>query len=386
MGEVTEQVLIVAASARGLAESAARAGYRVHAIDAYGDLDLRAQASTVAMRRDLGREWSAAAAARVAAAIPCRAIAYGSNLENHPAAVARLARGRRLWGNQPEVLRRARDPVRLAEALRSRGLPAPRTSHTPERDDSHRWLLKPRLSGGGQGIRPLRPGDRVPGTRYVQERIDGVAGSITFVADGRRAAPLGLSLQLVGLPGFGASGFRYCGSLLCGGPAPLFDREPALLESAIAAATAATEAFGLVGVNGIDFIARDGVAWVVELNPRYSASMELVERAHRVSIFQAHVDGCSGRLPSAAHLRGPLPQVHGKAVIYATESLIAQRVRRWRDESIRDVPHPGERIARGRPICTVFAAAESATACMAVLEARAAWVYSAGTRVDRSAA
>jgi len=151
MGELAKEVLIVAASGRGLAESAARAGYRVYAIDAYGDVDLRAQARTIAMRRDLGREWSAAAAATAAATISCRGVAYGSNLENHPAAVARLASGRRLWGNDPEILRRARDPIRLAEALRSRGLPAPRTSVKAERSDSHDWLVKPRLSGGGHG-------------------------------------------------------------------------------------------------------------------------------------------------------------------------------------------------------------------------------------------
>ena len=386
MSELAKDVLIVAASARGLAESAARAGYRVRAVDAYGDVDLLAHASTVALHRDRGREWSAAAAVAAAAAIPCGAVAYGSNLENHPSAVARLASGRRLWGNEPEVLRRARDPILLADVLRSRGLPAPRTAVAAKQGDQHGWLLKPRLSGGGHGIRPLRPGEEVPRTRYLQERIEGTPGSITFAADGRRAVALGLSLQLIGLPAFGAGGFRYCGSVLCGGPAPLFEQEPTLLESAVAAATAATETFGLVGVNGIDFIARDGVAWVIELNPRYSASMELVERAHGVSIFQTHVDACSGRLPSDVHLRRPLDRVHGKAVIYAAESLIARRLHRWRDEAIRDVPHPGERIGRGRPICTVFAAAESVAACMAVLEARAAWVYSAGTRADRSAA
>ena len=386
MSELAREVLIVAASARGLAESAARAGYRVRAVDAYGDVDLLAHASTVAIRRDRGREWSAAPARGAAAARTSGAVAYGSNLENHPGAVARLASGRRLWGNEPEVLRRARDPILLADILRSQGLPAPRTSVATERGALHGWLLKPRLSGGGHGIRPLRPGEQVPRTRYVQERIDGTPGSLTFVADGRRAVPLGLSLQLIGLPAFGASGFRYCGSVLCGGPAPLFEQEPTLLESAVAAATAATETFGLVGVNGIDFIARDGMAWVIELNPRYSASMELVERAHGVSIFKAHVDACTGRLPSRTPLRRPLRRVHGKAVIYTAESLIARRLRRWRDEAIRDVPHPGERIGRGRPICTVFAAAESVAACMAVLEARAAWVYSAGTRADRSAA
>jgi len=41
----------------------------------------------------------------------------------------------------------------------------------------------------------------------------------------------------------------------------------------------------------------------------------------------------------------------------------------------RDIPHPGERIAEGRPICTVLAAGGDALACHAALVDRAARVY-----------
>lgn len=382
-----KEVLLVAASARGLAESAARAGYRVHAVDAYGDVDLVACAGTVALGRDHGQKWSAEAAASAAAGIHCQHVAYGSNLENHPAAVRRLSTGRDLLGNGPDVLRRVRDPLLVAEALRSARLPAPRVGSTArDLGAARRWLLKPRQSGGGHGVRALRPGEAVPRSRYAQERIEGVPGSITFVADGRRAVPLGLSLQLVGRSAFGAAGFRYGGSILCGGPAPLFDREGDLLDSAAGVVGVISETFGLVGVNGIDFIARDGAPWVVEVNPRYSASMELVERAHDVSIFQFHADACAGRLPVRTPFGRPTRRVHGKAIVYARRPVVVGRLRRWRDPAIRDVPHAGERIQRGRPICTVFAAGESLGACLAVLEARAAWVYSAGTRLAWSAA
>jgi predicted ATP-grasp superfamily ATP-dependent carboligase len=387
LAKEVKEILIVAASARGLVESAALAGFRVHAVDAYGDVDLLARASTIAVRRDLGQAWSAAQAVAAAASIPCRTVAYASNLENHPGALARLAAGRRLWGNAPEVLRRVRDPVLLAEALRARGFATPRVSTARgSTGGSRTWLLKPRRSGGGHGIRPLRPGEGVPRTRYLQERIEGVPGSVTFVADGRRAVPLGLSLQLVGWHAFGGTGFRYSGSLLCGGAVQLFERQPSLADTAAAVADALTETFGLVGVNGIDFIARDGVPWVVEVNPRYCASMELVERAHGISIFGLHVDACGGRLPTQTPFGQPVGQVYGKGIVYARGPVIAERLEPAQSMAIRDVPHPAERIGRGRPICTVFAEAKNAAACLAGLEARAAWVYSAGTRADRSAA
>src|SRR5207245_11417241 len=48
------RVLIVGVSTRGLAESAARAGYRVVAVDSFGDLDLRACADAVSVARTGG--------------------------------------------------------------------------------------------------------------------------------------------------------------------------------------------------------------------------------------------------------------------------------------------------------------------------------------------
>jgi predicted ATP-grasp superfamily ATP-dependent carboligase len=387
MSKTGGEVMIVGASARGLAESAATAGFPVLAVDAYGDLDLLVRARSIALPRDLGVEWSAAAAVRVLAGVPCSAAAYVSNLENHPASLARLAAGRRFWGNAADVVRRVRDPIRLARELTRRGLDAPRVCagpRAPGRSETE-WLVKPRKSGGGRGIRPWAAGEAVPRAAYLQERVAGIAGSITFVADGRRAVPLGLSRQLVGEPAFGISGFRYCGSLLCGGPAPLFPHEAELARRAEALAAVTTEAFGLMGLNGIDFVASDGVPWPVEVNPRYSASMELVERVHGVSLFDLHAEACGGRLPAAGPLCRPSARVAGKAIVYATGEVIMGHLRRWWcDADVRDVPHPGERMAAGQPICTVFAEGATEAGCREALAARAALVYAA-IRTERAA-
>jgi predicted ATP-grasp superfamily ATP-dependent carboligase len=387
MGKADGSVLIVGASVRGLAESATTAGVGVLAVDAYGDLDLLARAPTIALRRDLGVDWSPAAAVAAAAGLACSSVAYVSNLDNHPQCVARLAAGRRLLGNPPDVVRRVRDPVRLARELARRGLAAPRVrTEAPARATGGRtWLLKPRRSGGGHGVRAWRPGERVSRNAYLQERVEGIPGSITFVADGRRAVPLGLSRQLVGDPMFGGSGFRYCGSLLCSGPEPLFPRETELATAAEALAAAVTEAFGLTGVNGIDFVARDGVPWPIEVNPRYTASMELVERVHGISVFHLHAEGCGGRLPASGPLVRPAAGVAGKAIVYARGEVTMAHLRRWwTDANVRDVPHPGERITDGQPICTVFGDAASETACREALAARAAVVYAA-VQAERAA-
>lgn len=387
MDKADRNVLIVGASVRGLAESATTAGVGVLAVDAYGDLDLLARAPTIALRRDLGVEWSPARAVAAAAGLACSSVAYVSNLDNYPHWLARLSAGRRLLGNSPEAIRRVRDPVRLARELARRGLAAPRARlDAPLRGGrGHTWLLKPRRSGGGRGVRTWRPGERLSRGAYLQELVDGVPGSITFVADGRRAVLLGLSRQLVGEAVFGGSGFRYCGSLLCGGPESLFPQETDLAVAAGELATAVTEAFGLRGVNGIDFVARDGVPWPIEVNPRYTASMELVERTHGVSVFALHAEGCGGSLPVSGPFGRPTARVAGKAIVYAPGEMIMGHLRRWwTDPNVRDVPHPGERIMGGQPICTVFADAATEAGCREELVARAAVVY-ASARGEQAA-
>ncbi|HEY0776760.1 MAG TPA: ATP-grasp domain-containing protein, partial [Gemmatirosa sp.] len=249
-----------------------------------------------------------------------------------------------------------------------------------------RWLVKPRASGGGRGVRPWRRGTRVPHGCDLQARIDGVPGSAVFVADGRRAVLLGVSRQLVGEAAFGARGFRYCGSILAGAGDGQFTGDEALIDAAACLADVATEALGLIGVNGIDFVAVDGVPHAIEVNPRYTASMELVERAYGISVFGAHARACTARELPAFDVRAARrgAGATGKAVLFASHPSRVGDTRAWLgDASVRDVPHPGEVIPAGGPVCTVFAEAGDAAACHAALERRAVMVYAAlGIAVD----
>src|SRR3989442_10930127 len=119
-----KRILIAGVSTRAVAESAARAGFAVIAIDAFGDLDQHPSVQA----QSLEGAFSPDAASRLADTIECDAVAYVANYENHPDAVVRLAQGRALWGNAPDVLERVRDPLLLTQALRRRGLAAPAVS------------------------------------------------------------------------------------------------------------------------------------------------------------------------------------------------------------------------------------------------------------------
>lgn len=288
-----------------------------------------------------------------------------------------LAAGRTLWGNPPEVLRRVRDPLLVAEALRRRGIPFAAVSANGKAHGPNGWLVKPLASGGGQKVRPWK-GNRVPRRSYLQERITGTPGSVVFVAAGGRAVPLGVSRQLIGDAAFGADGYRYCGNILASIEDAQFGQDEAIVGAASASACVVTEDFGLVGVNGIDFIAGAGAAYTVEVNPRWCGSMELVEYAYDLSVFGIHAAACTDAVLPEFDLARAMRAGNavGKAVVFARRDVTVGDTRSWLAEAdVRDVPHPGERIAARRPVCTVFGAGPDAAACYTVLVRRADRVY-----------
>ena len=368
-----KHVVIAGVSTRAAAESAARAGFAVTAIDAFGDLDQHPSVRSLTLPRDEAAPFTAHAAAAAVRDVDADAAAYLSPFENHVRAVDALMSGRALWGNPPEVLRRVRDPFLLAGVLRRRGFPAPltRVDVPPELAGTKEWLVKPFRSGGGNGVRAWVPGTQVSAGSYAQERISGIPASIVFVAAGGRAVPLGITRQLIGEAAFGAFAYRYCGNVLASADDDVLT-EP-VVSSAIAMATCVTEQFGLVGLNGIDFLVCDELPYAIEVNPRWCASMELVERHYGVSMFGVHAAACSdGVLPSFDLRAQQAATVTGKAIVFARHDVVVGDTQSWLgDETVRDVPRPGERLSAGQPICTVFANAANVEQCLDRLKVRA---------------
>ena len=210
-------------------------------------------------------------------------------------------------------------------------------------------------------------GGRPRGDVIVQERIAGLPCSAAAVADGRSAVLLGVSEQLIGRRALGARGWRWCGNVAP--PRLPASEQDALAEAAQAICAHLAAAFGLRGVFGVDLVWDGARPWVVEVNPRPVASLETIDAAHGVRSFAAHLEACAGRLPAPA--RAPAGAA-GKAVLFATEDLRVPDTSDWAARGIRDVPHPGEAIAAGRPICTLVATGPSPEAVLADLEARAA--------------
>jgi uncharacterized protein len=370
------KILLVGVSARGLAESAVNSGYSVMALDAFGDLDLQGFCESHALLRDFGIPYNAASLFQASRRLRFDAAVYTSNLENYPQVVQRFARHHDLLGNPADTLRRVRDSAMLYHLLGGAGFEVPETIFhvngrraTPER----RWLNKPIRSGGGHRITFARAGGSPKRGFILQEYIAGLPCSASFVANGQQAVLLGMSEQLIGLTEFGSQGFHYCGNL-----APLAAVEdsqqgPGILDQVRQIAGLLTRTFGLVGVNGFDFILQDGRVFLTEVNPRYSASMELIEKACSLPIFDLHVRAVThGTLPEidvASFSNAHPPRFYGKAILFAEKEVLTPDTHRWLQAGIRDVPHPAERIRPGKPVCTLFAQGSTREDCFSHLAA-----------------
>jgi predicted ATP-grasp superfamily ATP-dependent carboligase len=369
-------VLILGASARAAAYSARRAGLRPIAADLFADRDLRTIGPAERIAADSYPDGLADAADAAAPETPW---IYTGALENHPELVERIARRRPLWGNDGSTLRAVRDPIAVAAILHHAGLrcPAVRTvAKGLPRDGT--WLVKPLASAGGRGIAPLLEiGMDDDGSAavpcYFQERIAGTSLAALFVAARGDATLAGVTRQWVGRRG---SPFAYAGSL---GPWPITPRVRGRIE---AMGRALAAGFGLVGLFGVDLVLLDGEPWAVEVNPRYTASVEVLELALGRSLLAEHVRACAPDAPAsadpAAHRPGARPPVVAKMIVFSPTACRFPRIADPADPPsdpfavprLGDVPDRGTPFEAGEPVLTLFSHGRSVAACRRRLERR----------------
>ncbi len=220
----------------------------------------------------------------LADSLPATPWLYTGGLENHPGLVDQIAERHRLLGNGGASLRSVRDPIQLARVIAQAGLPCPRAELNPAAvpcDGS--WLIKPLRSAGGADVRIWDGTFLSAQPCYFQERITGPSLSALFLAREDGCELAGITAQILGRPG---APFAYVGSL---GPWTVSPREERNVEE-LGRLIAAS--FGLRGLFGIDFILRDGFPWLVEVNPRYTAAVEVLELGTGRTYLDAHWAAC----------------------------------------------------------------------------------------------
>jgi predicted ATP-grasp superfamily ATP-dependent carboligase len=363
MPDEIKKLAIVGASARAAAFSAIRAGYDVVVADLFADADLERECNVTRVRGypEALADWLAS--------VQCDAWLYTGALENHAELISRMGKRRPVLGNSSGALRAVRNPLVLQTVLQTGGVSFPETVDSSARlplDGS--WLCKTYRGASGSGVWLLFGVDaRERAERekaFYQRFVSGVSAAAVFVCAPTGSRLLGVTRQLVGDARAGAKPWHYAGSI---GPLPVSKEIHAQLTSL---GELLSSRFQLRGLVGVDLVIADNRAWVLEINPRYTSSAEIVERARGDNLISLHVAACQGQLPS----QGPSAikndaDLHGKIILYAKRDLeVPANFYFWAmDQStveadrcrLADIPAAGQKISAGHPVLTVFASAST---------------------------
>jgi uncharacterized protein len=389
-------LLIFGASTRAAAFSALRAGLQPWCADLFADADLEARCPV--MRLPAGT-YPHGFLGLAASDLPGPWM-YTGGMENRPALVRDIAARRPLWGNGFVAISLFRNPWVWEGMLRSKGIPCPQNWFLKEGKPpgDRRWLVKPLTGAGGAGIHPWN-GEELTSARakrlFLQEIIDGEACAAIYLAKSTGSRLVGVTRQLVGESWLHAAPYHYCGSL---GPLALDKPQRRAFQLLGAALVKGADDLRAIfgneapfrGLFGVDCVLKGGVPYPVEINPRYTASVEVLEHATGTPALALHRQVFESDCP--APVSGQVAdRVIGKAILFARQPLTfpadgpwMQTLRQpgdvWDLPAFADIPHAGQSIEAGRPILTFFARADSLSVCREELQRIAAdldrWLYS----------
>lgn len=347
------KILVAGINIRHIAASASRAGHEVIAADCYCDRDLSIWAKKTIL---LPRQRPEKCLVRLVQEHRPDAVVLGPGLEQ-----ARI-KGAPVLNNLPEKTSQVSDKLWLASWLEREGYPFIRTQASPE-GLPYPFLVKPRWGAGGVGCRAVRSTDdpKWQDGLIAQELKSGQPASVSVIGNGSGARAIAVNEQLIGLSWAGARGYRYSGNIT-----PLVAPQRQLADMA-AMAESIIAGLGLVGSNGVDFLLGEMGPVPVEVNSRFQGSLDSVEMAYAVNVFQAHLQSFSGLLPDPP---GPSLCTAGRIILYAPSPLgiDADLLCRW----TADVPVMGSRIEPDDPVLSITSQGAGREAVLSCLKGRAA--------------
>ncbi|MBU4374222.1 MAG: ATP-grasp domain-containing protein [Euryarchaeota archaeon] len=345
------KVLVIANNARSIVCSARKAGHTVYAIDRFGDVDLlRCSDKAVVLNYSTENKLHEI----IASFGEVDAVILGPGFEK--------LRLKNTFNNPIEIMEEVSDKSKLPKKLKSMGIPHPETEPI-SRAGCLRFplMLKPKLGSGGMRNMIVRSEEelsifkeRNDACEFIaQEFVQGMPCSASVISTGDDAVVVALNEQLIGIPWLTRLPFAYCGNIT-----PFHTK---FSNEMIHYAEQIALEFGLLGSNGIDFILSENGIAVIEVNPRFQGSIDTVEQAMGMNIFDAHIKSFAGELPQ---LREPVCFA-AKTIVYANKNVVIDKkiqdaVTRYMNMGqAADVPQPGYVILPDEPITTMLATAET---------------------------
>ncbi len=331
-----------------LVQAANNAGLKPLVIDLFADLDTQTYAVDFKQITALTIECLTPVVDYFIQHYAVTEVIYGSGFEQHPNSLHYLHNRLTLLGNTPETFIKLQDKAHFFSVLNKLNIPYPETVFIAP-NTTQDWLIKPKRGQGGVGIQRIRStnlGLYAKDTAvYWQKYQRGSQHSVLFLADGQQLQVIGFNTQwttrLNGSDEFIFAGImNYC-KLTEAHKTRIIDWLSKLVP-----------AFALKGLNSLDFIHDYGNSYILEINPRLSASLQLYE----VDLLLRHIR--VGTTLMEQRLTPP-PQsgytgYTGYQIIYAEQDIQIPEGYIWENGTM-DIPSAGAMCKTGQPICSIIA-------------------------------
>ena len=110
--------------------------------------------------------------------------------------------------------------------------------------------------------------------------------------------------------------------------------------------------FKLIGSNGVDYILdKDGELKIIEINPRFQGTYELVENSLGINLLDAHIKACEGEIIDI-----PNPSQYSiKKIIYARKQV---SIGNLNIPNVYDIPYEGVKIEKDQPLVTIISSSK----------------------------
>lgn len=371
--------------------AAKRAGYIVTAIDAFADQHT-VELADITMVVDYDQHgFNADALLRAISKLDVSqylGCVYGSGFEAQPELLQKIAGIMPLLGNTAETVRAVKTSFDFFAALTQCHIAHPDVYDAlPDVSHADGYLRKFAGGCGGSHITVASSEDAELGiNQYYQQRVAGRSVSLLFIADSQNIAVVGFNEQW--LSPAAVTQFRY------GGAVSRINLAPAIQLQLIDAAHKLTRTFGLLGLNSLDAVVQDGIAYVLEINPRLSATIDLYDDLYDVDMNPAdlpekeetnlldwHVKLSleKQKLGHGPHMSRAFKPCKAKpckahAIVYATADIAIAARFEWpswvTDNPCPDTQHETIGIFAGQPVCSVLAYAEFADEARQLAQAR----------------
>ena len=354
-------LLIIANSGRLLTQSVNSAGYLPLVIDCFGDSDTEQLAHDNWVVEQLSINSLQLVIDQIIHLYSVEYVIVGSGFESQHNSLAWLQTKFKLLGNTSDIVKSINDPKEFSRTLQALQINQPETRFQPPRQDFDQWLIKPYASEGGIGIKRFQ-GQAGQQEVYWQRFQSGPVYSALFVAIAYKARLIGINRQWQTEQCQGQD-FVFSGLIQV-------QDLPQYSATIVDWIAKLTVAYGLTGLNGIDFIVHDNQCWLLEINPRPPASIALYDQA--MVLIKLHIDACNGRLPE--HINTQTAQISAYQIMFAQAPLTIPIAIDW-PGWISDRPGADTKIGAEQPICSIIATAENTDAVMRLLQHRMGTIH-----------